>query len=89
MSDISGSTTSQSSMSGGIKRALDDVKTASQEATRIANENVGNTDDPLANLNTLQAQLKLTQALNFATNLMMTVHQQCMAAINKLGEAGR
>ena len=60
-----------------------------KDATKASNENLGKTDDPMANLKTLQAQLKLTEAVNFAVNLMMTIHQQCMAAINKLGEAGR
>lgn len=60
-----------------------------KDATAAVNANTGKTDDPMANLKTLQAQLKLTEAVNFAVNLMMTIHQQCMAAINKLGEAGR
>ena len=72
-----------------LGKAIWEVGENKKAATDAVNANSGNTDDPMANLNTLQAQLKLTEAVNFAVNLMMTIHQQCMAAINKLGEAGR
>lgn len=72
-----------------VGKALYQVGLKKQDATKAANANAGKTDDPMANLETLQAELKLTEMINFATNLMMTIHQQAMAAINKLGEAGR
>lgn len=72
-----------------LGKAIWEVGENKKAATDAVSANSGNTDDPMANLNTLQAQLKLTEAVNFAVNLMMTIHQQCMAAINKLGEAGR
>lgn len=46
-------------------------------------------DSATDQMQNLQNQLKMTEAVNFATNLMMTIHQQIMAAINKLGQAGQ
>ena len=75
------------SFKNATEKAIDEVKQRHIDSVKAFNE--ADTDDPMSNLNVLQAQLKLTEAINFATNLMMTIHQQVMAIINKLGEAGR
>ena len=75
------------SFKSATEKAIAEVKEAHTKSVKAFNE--ADTDDPMSNLNVLQAQLKLTEAINFATNLMMTIHQQVMAIINKLGEAGR
>lgn len=46
-------------------------------------------EDTVKGLSNLQAQLKLTEAVNFATNMMMTMHQQMMAILGKLDRAGQ
>ena len=79
--------TTPPSFKDATEKAIDEVKEAHNKSVKAFNE--ADTDDPMSNLNVLQAQLKLTEAINFATNLMMTIHQQVMAIINKLGEAGR
>ena len=75
------------SFSNATEKAIAEVQQRHNESVKAFNE--ADPDDPMSNLNVLQAQLKLTEAINFATNLMMTIHQQLMAIINKLGEAGR
>ena len=84
-SDASGA----ESLRAGIDAAMGDVREASVAMAKLANENAGNTDDPLANLKTLQAQMHYTQTLNFAQSLMTSNHQLCMKSIEGLGQAGR
>ena len=70
-----------------INAGMERVRTTQTENEEfLANMDPDKATDQMQNL---QNQLKMTEAVNFTTNLMMTIHQQIMAAINKLGQAGQ
>ena len=68
---------------------LENVKTQAGKAADALKTAQDNPEDTVAGLSNLQAQLKLTEAVNFATNMMMTMHQQMMAIVGKLDRAGQ
>ena len=74
--------------------STDAIKAGMERVTQIESENKEflanmDTDSATDQMQNLQNSLKMTEAVNFTTNLMMTIHQQIMAAINKLGQAGQ
>ena len=79
--------------SSGVDPTLDpflqNVKVQSDAAAGALKTAQENPEDTVAGLSNLQAQLKLTEAVNFATNMMMTMHQQMMAIVGKLDRAGQ
>lgn len=68
---------------------LENVKTQQTAAKSAFDAAQTSPDDTVVGLTNLQAQLKLTEAINFATNMMMTIHQQMMAILGKLDRAGQ
>ena len=68
---------------------LQNVQTQADAAGIALTDAQNDPENTVKGLTNLQAQLKLTEAVNFATNMMMTMHQQMMAILGKLDRAGQ
>ena len=86
-SNVSGS--GSSGTDPNLDPFLQNVQTQATKAETALKNAQNNPEDTVMGLTNLQAQLKLTEAVNFATNMMMTMHQQMMAILGKLDRAGQ